>query len=200
MQKKEPRFEPGNFYHVYSHGNAEDNIYREEENYCYFLKRYAHYITPVARTFAFCLMPNHFHFLVQIREAEELSPFFESKGKKGKDLSILISRQFSNLLNAYTKAFNKKYNRRGKLFLKSLKRKPVKNEKYFLRLIWYIHSNPVLHGFVEEIQQWPHSSYQIILSQKKTKIEREELLRRFRNRINFRAFHEKAIDISDIDL
>ncbi|MDZ7716894.1 MAG: hypothetical protein U5J95_11840 [Balneolaceae bacterium] len=200
MQKREAPFDPGVFFHVYSHGNAEDNIFREEENYHYFLKRYAYYILPVAQTYAFCLMPNHFHLLLQVRGREELNRFFKSEGKGGKKLPVLISKQFSNLLNAYSKAFNKKYNRRGKLFLKSLKRKPVKDDVYFTRLIWYIHQNPVLHGFVKGIEEWPYSSYQLILSQKKTKIEREELLKKFGSRKLFRAFHNRDLDMKGIEL
>jgi len=59
---------PENYYHIYNHGNADDNIFRDDENYIYFLKRYAAFINPVADTLAYCLLPNHFHFVVQFKK------------------------------------------------------------------------------------------------------------------------------------
>ncbi|HOG46439.1 MAG TPA: hypothetical protein PLJ35_00870 [Anaerolineae bacterium] len=68
MSKSIP-LEPGKYYHVYSRGNNRENIFLEERNYAYCLKLYACHIEPVAETFAYCLMRNHFHVLVRVREA-----------------------------------------------------------------------------------------------------------------------------------
>ncbi len=70
--KREP-FEPGCFFHVYNHGNGDDNIFRQDKNYAYFLKKYGEYIEPVAETYAWCLMPNHFHFAIRIKDEKELA-------------------------------------------------------------------------------------------------------------------------------
>ena len=194
ISNKRVIFEPSTVFHVYNHGNADDNIFREEKNYLFFLKRFAHYIVPVARVYAFCLMPNHFHFMVQIRSKEEIRDYFRKHGKDlsgFQNLTGLVSKQFSNLLNSYTKAFNKKYNRRGKLFLNSLERKPIRKSTYFKRLIYYIHQNPVSHGFVENPGDWPYSSYSIILSQKQTQIKRDEILKWFGGKQNFQEFHRQ---------
>lgn len=58
---------PGRFYHVYNRGINGETLFREERNYRYFLNKYAHHVTPVADTYAHCLMPNHFHLLIRIR-------------------------------------------------------------------------------------------------------------------------------------
>jgi len=63
-------FEPNTVYHVYNHGDAEDQIFREDTNYAFFLKRYGKYIPPIADTYAYCLMPNHFHLMVRIKSIE----------------------------------------------------------------------------------------------------------------------------------
>ncbi|WJK01760.1 hypothetical protein [Elizabethkingia anophelis] len=63
-----------------------------------------------------------------------------------KDAHQSLMKPFSNMLNAYAKAYNKKYNRRGSLFLDFLKRKRVDSENYLLKLVHYIHNNPVNHG------------------------------------------------------
>ncbi len=175
MDNKKPSFKPNTVFHVYNHGNAEDNIFREDENYYYFLKRYAHYIYHLAETFAFCLLPNHFHFMVKVRSEIELAEYFKREGKDKKDLigfnpptGGLVSKQFSNFLNSYTKSFNNRYGRKGRLFMENLNRKPVSNKSYFKRLIYYIHQNPVHHGFVKHSSEWPFSSYHIIKSKKET--------------------------------
>ena len=63
---------PDYFYHIYNHANGDDNLFREQENYRFFLQQYAKYINPIADTYAYCLMPNHFHLLVKIKEEQDL--------------------------------------------------------------------------------------------------------------------------------
>ena len=205
MGNKRPPFEPDAVYHVYNHGNAEDNIFREEENYYYFLKRYAHYIHPVARTYAFCLMPNHFHLMVRIRGEEALRAFYNNKDPQSLgdfadlDFADLVSNQFKNFLISYSKSSNKRYNRRGSLFLDNINRKPVKNDAYYTRLICYIHQNPVNHGFADHPSQWPFSSYQIMLSQKTTHLERNEVLGWFGGEKAYLEFHRQRRQIQEIN-
>lgn len=199
MGNKRPPFESNTVFHIYNHGNAGDNIFREEKNYYYFLKRYTHYIYPVARTYAFCLLPNHFHFMIKVRERTELSSFF-GKDLEGfenpQDLSNKISHQFGTLLNAYAKAFNNSYDRKGSLFRNTTKRKPVKNKNYYTHLIRYIHQNPVHHGFVKHPSKWPFSSYHIIRSKKKTQLERQEVLNWFGGKEHFMKIHEEELEIN----
>lgn len=196
MGNKRPPYQPNTVYHVYNHGNAEDNIFREDDNYHYFLKQYAHYIYPVAQTYAYCLMPNHFHFMVRVRTEKELTKFYQNK-YPGRDpqsfhnFADLLSNQFKNFLISYAKSFNNKYNRRGSLFLDNINRKPVTNEIYHKQLIYYIHQNPVHHRFVKSAADWPYSSYHIFLSKKSTHLKRSKALKWFGDRKQFVAYHEK---------
>jgi REP element-mobilizing transposase RayT len=66
MQTLTP-LEPGECYHIYNRGINRMNIFMEERNFAYFMRLYAKHIDPVAVTFAYCLLPNHFHFLVRMR-------------------------------------------------------------------------------------------------------------------------------------
>ena len=97
--------EHGKYYHIYNRGINSDTLFKENENYNYFLKLYDKHIDPIADTFAWCLMKNHFHFLVRIKEIEEIET----------DVNIIPFQSFSNLFNAYTKVFNKSFNRHGPL-------------------------------------------------------------------------------------
>lgn len=60
--------ESGFFYHIYNHANGREDLFLNDDNYNFFLKKYTFHISHVADTFAYCLMPNHFHFLVRIKE------------------------------------------------------------------------------------------------------------------------------------
>ena len=59
--------EPDSFYHIYNRANGNEKLFASKENYRFFLKRYKDLITPIADSFAYCLLPNHFHFLVRIK-------------------------------------------------------------------------------------------------------------------------------------
>ena len=137
---------------------------------------------PVVRTYAYCLMPNHFHLLIQIREEDELMAYFQSIKRTflpqlvTVNYSEFVMQQFSNFFNSYAKSFNRRFDRKGALFLNYVRRKPVESEKYFTALVAYIHRNPVHHGFCRQMDQWPYSSLYSIGSNKTTRLERSAVL------------------------
>jgi putative transposase len=173
--------ENGKLYHIYNRGINSDVIFNENSNYEYFLKLYDQHIDPIAETYAWCLMKNHFHFLVRIKDVEEITS----------EKKILPSQSFSNLFNAYTKAFNKSNQRHGPMFERPFKRKHIKNKSYFQNLITYIHNNPVHHNICEHPLEYPWSSYITCLSDKPTKIKRKEVLEMFTDVENFKYVHEQ---------
>ena len=197
MEIKEPILF-GNYYHIYNRGNNGSNIFFDIENYNYFLRLYSKYIDPIAETYAWCLLRNHFHILVRIKEIEEIEVSELSYSTKEKPKVIDASRQFSHLFNAYTQAINKRYNRTGSLFEKPFERKLVSNEKYFQTLIYYIHNNPVHHGFVEKMNLYPWSSYETIISDKPTKMKREEIIALYGDLDNFIFYHNEEREIEGI--
>jgi len=188
---------PNHYYHIYNHAVGNENLFRKKDNYAYFLQKYTQYIHPVAQTFAYCLMPNHFHFLIKIRSLEEITEHYKAlKGKKEHepvDMNVadFNIQQFSIFFNAYAKAYNTVFDRKGSLFVDKIKRKLVYDEQYLITLIVYIHTNPVYHGFCNEINYWNFSSYHSILSQSSTKIERNTVLTLFGGVAPFLDFHKK---------
>jgi putative transposase len=141
---------PGCYYHIYNRGNNREPIFFSDDNYHYFLKGYAEYIAPVADTFAYCLLPNHFHILVQIHEQKE-----------GNTKSV--SQHFANFFNSYTKSINKAYQRTGSLFEKRFGRILIGSHEQLQWLVMYIHRNPQKHGLIADFRQYRYSSYQTIL-------------------------------------
>ena len=183
---------PGTCYHIYNHANGDDNLFREVENYRFFLQQYERYIPPVADTYAYCLMPNHFHLLVRIKEAEMLLPAFP----KFQTLEMLegsnfISKQFSNLFSSYTQAFNKMHGRRGSLFMKNFKRKEIHVDKYFGNAIAYVHLNAIKHGFIKEVGDWQWTSYHHYLHQQPYQLlNRQPVLEWFGGVECLKSFHD----------
>ena len=70
--------QPSTFYHLYNHANGSENLFRNDENYRFFLQKYAKYISTVADTYAYCLMPNHLHFLIKIKSEKRSLLHLES--------------------------------------------------------------------------------------------------------------------------
>ena len=180
--------EPDKFYHIYTRGNNRETIFRGKENYTYFLKLYQKYMLPYVDTFAYCLLPNHVHFLVRVKEEAALQrTIITDKDKKYVD----VQRQFGHLLNAYTRTFNQRYNRSGSLFQQRFGRKPVDSEAYLCRLVFYIHFNPQHHGLVSNFANWPYSSFQSILSEGRTNLMRSEVISWFGDRELYQQFHQE---------
>jgi REP element-mobilizing transposase RayT len=154
--------QPSTYFHIYNHANGDEDLFRNPENYRYFLQQYHKHVDAIADTYSFCLMPNHFHLLVRIKSVELLNshlPGFENLEGVGA-ASNLLSKQFSNFFNSYTKSFNKMYDRQGSLFLKNFKRKTITTPDYLIACILYIHLNPVKQGFRLHPKDWESSSYQ----------------------------------------
>lgn len=182
-------FEPDQMYHIVNHAVGDENIFRTDENYRYFLEKYSLNTSAVFDTYAYCLMPNHFHLLVQTKPLEIISQDPKYKGKP----HDYYMQKISNLLNGYAKAYNNRFERKGALFVDYTKRFLVDSIDYLTSVIAYIHQNPLHHGFVKNLLDWPHSSYHSHISDKTTRLKRDEVHNWFGNKAEFRKFHETNI-------
>lgn len=176
----------GQYYHIYNRGVARTSLFLEERNYRHFLRLYAHHVGSVVDTFAYSLLPNHFHFLVQIKDLtgpQDLSGLDGVRGRKPP------SRCYSDLFNAYAKAFNAATGRTGTLFQRPFGRIPVTSDAYFTALTVYIHHNPQRHGLAEDFRAWPYSSYGALLSSRPTRLARDQVLAWFGDTEEFVRAH-----------
>lgn len=168
-------------------------LFVEQRNYFYFLKKYREHISPVAYTYAYCLQPNHFHICCRIKPGVELRDIYSKK--KGtsclsaEQMEFFVLQQFSNFLNCYAKSFNKAYGRKGTLFTTSLNRILIEAEDQLVRVIAYIHNNPVKHGFCKTLSEWQHSSYRSLAGYKQTWLARETVWSVFGGKAMFLKYH-----------
>lgn len=145
------KLQHGIYYHIFNRGNNRESIFKEEKNYQYFLSLYKKYIHPMANLYAYCLMPTHFHFLLQIKEIVDIDVMYSDEKS--------LWMQFRRFLGTYTKAINKMYQRSGHLFAGRYSRLCVMEDNHFFELISYIHQNPQNHGIVSHYKYWPFSSF-----------------------------------------
>jgi len=75
-------------YHIFNHANGFENLFREPENYRYFLEKYRLHISSIAETYAYCLMPNHFHLVIRIRKREAIEKLIIEKFNSSKVLNF----------------------------------------------------------------------------------------------------------------
>lgn len=193
MSAHEP-LHPGYFYHVYNRGNNRETIFRTADNYRFFLQRFAHHVEPVAATYAYCLLPNHFHFLVYIRTEVEQRAWHESCQLSESWQLLEPQLAFKNLFISYSMAFNQQTGRTGSLFQKPFRRKRVTDDRYFTALVMYIHRNPQTHGLIADFRDWPWSSYGAVLSDKSSRVQRAEVLAWFNGPAEFKNAHQVAPD------
>lgn len=173
------------YYHIYNRGINRETIFPEPRNYSYFLMLYAKYVVPVADTYAYCLLGNHFHLLVKIKSQYEI----ETLASSHRIQISTPSMQFSRLFNAYAKAINKAYQRTGSLLQHPFGRNIVKSWRQFQQILLYIHLNPRKHNLVQDFRSWPYSSYPLLMSGEATFLPRNELLDHLGGRLAFEELH-----------
>ncbi|MDZ7716888.1 MAG: hypothetical protein U5J95_11810 [Balneolaceae bacterium] len=194
MKEYYPKFESGKFYHVYNRANGKEILFKEPKNYNFFLEKWNDYLNPFLDVWTYCLLPNHFHFLVKIKNLNKL----ELVEEPGKLAAETISNQFRSLFISYTKSFNKVYDRHGNLFQKPFKRLLVDSNTYLLTLIHYIHHNPIHHSFVNDFSDWKYSSYSALTGKGKTNVKKSAVLNLYGGRKEFIDFHNQMKDYKKI--
>ena len=143
MPYRRIEFQAGEYYHIYHRGQDRQKIFFENENYLYFLKLLKKYLEKFEMNIiAYCLMPNHFHFLLQPRISNNLSRFV------------------GLLEQSYAQAINKRYQRHGSLFHNErFRHSHVYSERYQILCCRYIHVNPQKDSLVTDLREWPFSNY-----------------------------------------
>ncbi len=177
------KFEEGNFYHIYNRSIDSQPLFKSDGNYKFFLKKFDQYLSGVLDVYAYCLLGNHFHLLIRVKE--------NLKNLNWNDLSVhdIVSKQFRVFFQSYALAFNIQHKRIGTLFQTPFKRAEVNDEFYLTRLIYYIHANPQKHKLIVDFRDWRWSSYNRILLDTDTKLKKQDVLDWFGGKAEYLKFH-----------
>jgi len=142
MPNRNTDFTEGQYYHIYNRGAGKARIFLVEGNYQYLIKLMQQYCQKYGVTIiAYCLMPNHYHFLLRQELGEPISKFINV------------------LFNAYVQALNRQQGRTGTLFEGRFKHIYVDDWKYLIHLCRYIHRNPVKAGLISAPDEWLYSNF-----------------------------------------
>ena len=159
MPTRRLKFEAQHYYHIYNRGVNRAAIFFSPDNYEYLLrlckKNQERYGISIA---AYCLLPNHYHFLLKpLRDAT-------------------VSAFIGVIFDAYVQAINRQQCRCGPLFQGRFRAKAVTGPGYFIGVARYIHANPVFAGLVEIPEAWPYSNYSDIMGLREGTLRNEDLV------------------------
>ncbi len=149
MPYREPIFYKGGYYHVYSRGSEKRVIFLDRADRDRFLLRLKEYKTDHGVSIlCYCLMPNHYHFLLR------------------QDTNKPVSKFIHKLNLSYAMYFNKRYERVGPLFQGRFKAKLIEKDEYLVHLSRYIHLNPLELVGLQSLENYPWSSLHCYIERK----------------------------------
>ncbi len=137
------RYYDGEYYHLYNRGAHKADVFFKTSHYKLLLRILRRYQERYhVSILAFCLLPNHYHFLIQQETDGDISNFIKS------------------VFSSYTQRVNKQQGFSGTLFQGKAKAKHITSDEYIKHLARYIHLNPVEAKLVDKSENWPFSDYQ----------------------------------------
>ena len=158
-------FELEGIYHLYNKSYRE--VFVVDDYYLLFLKKVKKYIHPFCEILAWCLMPNHFHFLIMAT-----SPSIENVNEPHRPTTQCLSKNWGTLLSSFTLSFNKQNENKGPLWIYHTAAKMLNghSDNYPLVCFQYIHQNPVRAGLVDRMEDWRYSSFTDFAGRRKGKL------------------------------
>jgi len=185
------QFEEGYFYHIYNCTIDKKLMFKNDGNYQFFLRKFTQYLNGVLEIYSYCLLPNHFHFLIRV--VDNLSDYKSTnKILDTTPVHEIVSKQLRIFFQSYALAFNKQHERSGTLFQTPFKRALVHDNDYITQLIYYINSNPQKHKIVRDFREWKWSSYQSIILDEPNTLKKNEVIDWFGGINEYIDFHNNG--------
>ncbi len=162
MKCKKEEFIKGAVFHFYNKTPRGKILFKTDNDYLYFLTKFKKNIKKYpCEVYAYCLMPNHFHFC--LRQNTE-KPLYQI---------------FNDTFTSYALHYNYKYNLKGKLLQDRLQNKRITDDSYLIILCKYIHNNPLKAALVEDLEKWKYSNYLEYIGQRDGTLFSKELIKTY---------------------
>jgi putative transposase len=196
------------YYHILFRSIDGLVLFQTKDNYDFFLQKFVFFLNPVLDCFAYCLLKNHTHFIVQVKSKEEIlaSLFgipegaktismkrFISDAQNESYLDMLIERQINSFEVSYVNRINKVNSRKGGLFQAPFRCLEIMDEIHLQQAIIYTHANAQKHGIINNFSDYPHSSYQEILRKNSPVVNIKKVLQFFSDEKNLIKQHETQV-------
>jgi|WetSurMetagenome_2_1015567.scaffolds.fasta_scaffold109777_2 putative transposase len=176
----------GSYYHIFNRGVNKTKIFFNEANYNYFLKLLANLLSPYVHFLSYCLLPNHFHLAVRLKD----NIIFKGENiSNEEEIGKVVTNQFKKLFITYALAINNQEKRVGSLFNPKFKRIEITEQEYLKYIIFYIHYNPKKHKLVTDFSDYKYSSLKALKSNNKTNLDREYVNEIFDDLEGFLNYH-----------
>ena len=160
MPRRKGEFSAGCYYHIFNRVLEHETLFPTPANYLHCLKLVKNSLHRYESSLlAYCLMPNHYHFLLKQLSDKPLSQFIGS------------------IFNPYVQSLNVQKGRKGPLFEGRFKHVLVDKEEYLVHLCRYIHCNPVIANLVKRPEDWPYSNYLEWIGKRDGMLQDEEFIR-----------------------
>jgi len=188
-------FLPNELFHIYNRGNNKQKIFFSHRNYIYFLNKVKINLLSYCSLLAYCLMPNHFHFLIYSDKRTIGTKLIGDKQKN------IFSEGLRTLLSSYTQAINKQNGSTGSLFQQNTKVKAIiqGGANYDLTCLHYIHQNPIAAKLVKKMEDWPYSSFSEYCGLKNEPLCNIELAIQLLG-LNMKTFYEDSYNMVGFDV
>ena len=202
----------GECYHVYNQTNNKEPLFITYGNRNRFINKMNDYMRPFSYIFAFNLMSNHFHSILEIKKKEEVLRNLSKKEiakfpshcrslllEDEDNMPAIMENRWQAFCNGYVKYFNAYHGRNGNLFHKSLCRKEITSLDYLKRATYYVHANSIRHGVTKSITDYDWTSYNLVEANDDEVIRIEKLFEYFGGEKSFYDYHKKGIVMVDED-
>ena len=181
-------------------------LFLSENDRLFYLRQFAEYFGPVMYCFAFNLLDNHAHFVVQVKDEESLHQsisliprqfrtkpmqIFAEDAAGNNAIGIMLERQVNSFMASYAKGTNKMHSRKGGLFQSPFRRSFITSDLHLQQAIIYTHANAQKHGIVKDFKDYPYSSYHEILAGESKNVKVDFVLNIFGGREMFIQAHDR---------
>jgi len=206
-------FEPEKTYRLKYHASADNCLFNSDESYIHFLKCFTETMLPLLNTYAYCLLPKEFSYLVEVKSEKEIFDFLKHENRipeeqlnfsSYKELSdtaapqignmfaLQVTKQFHGFIHQANGLLSKTTSPKIKINASSVQKESIESNEAFIETIIDIHNKPCEMGLSELPEKWKFSSYSAYLSDKPSAIKRDKALNLLNDKIGFRAAHSQS--------
>lgn len=200
-------FSSNKYYHILFRSIDGVPLFKTEKEHIFFLEKWKRFTDPVFETWAYSLLNNHTHFIIKVKQQEEviqtlctltddaktkaIREFLEKK--EDSLIGPIIERQINSFMVSYTNTYNNIIERKGGLFQQPFRRTQITEDKHLQQAIVYVHANAQKHGLVKDFKVHSYSSYKSIIDNNEIFVNAKKVLDFFGGIDGFVSIHKEQV-------
>jgi putative transposase len=200
-------FEFQKHYHILFRSIDGVPLFKREKEHFFFLEKWKRFTDPVFETWAYSLLNNHTHFIIKVRQQEEVIQTLRTLTEDAKTKAIreflakkedsligpIIERQINSFMVSFANTYNNIIERKGGLFQQPFRRSLIASDTHIQQAIVYVHANGQKHGIVKDFKEHHYNSYHAILSREEILVNAKAVLDFFEGTEKFISIHAEQV-------